>query len=298
MTKQEFLKYVQDHTKPSYYEKKLYCREDFTDYINDSRRDDSSPQKIIDFFDGMGSTMFDRVERKSGDVLTINIFYYFGTHYWNDIGCMVGYCGWISNCSVYEIESFYISEQGKFYNQDHKLIAENEEDFFDYITTVEYDFHPEIPQRTYHILRHFGWYEGRHIDTSEFEHKMKKRGIKFTKAQLDFLGEFSDLTFELPDYYVCWTFYSLDKISENYVPIPHPENSREVLVENAFVCGNDGNGSIFLSSDGLLALGVNTLLGRTTMECLNHLCNYSHENEPWLDELLKQDEAEDLKQSF
>ncbi len=129
MTKQEFLKYVQDHTKPSYYEKKLYRREDFTDSINDSRRNDSSPQKIIDFFDGMGLTMFDRVERKSGDVLTINIFYYFGTHYWNDIGCMVGYCGWISNCSVYEIESFYISEQGKFYNQDHKLIAENEEVF-------------------------------------------------------------------------------------------------------------------------------------------------------------------------
>ncbi len=298
MTKQEFLKYVQDRTAPPYYEKKLYCREDFVDYLNDPRRDDSSPQKIINFFDGMGETMFDRVERKSGDVLTINIFYYFGSHYWHDIGCMVGYCGWISNCSVYKIESFYISEQGKFYNQDHKVIAENEEDFFDYITTVEYDFHPKIPNRTYHILRHFGWYKGRHIDTSEFKQKMKKRGIEFTKAQLDFLSEFSGLTFELPDYYVCWTFYSLDKISENYVPIPHPKDGRKVLVENAFVCGNDGNGPVFLSSDGLLALGVNTPLGRTTMECLNHLCNYSHENEPWLDELLEQDEAENLKQSF
>lgn len=146
MTKQEFLKYVQDSTTPPYYEKKLYCREDFADYINKSHNGDSSPHKIIDFFEGMGLTLFDRVERKSGDVLTVNIFYYFGIHYWQDIGCRVGYCGGICNCSAYEIESFYISEQGKFYNQDHKLIAENEEDFFDYLTTVEYDFHPEIPQ--------------------------------------------------------------------------------------------------------------------------------------------------------
>lgn len=123
---------------------------------------------------------------------------------------------------------------------------------------------------------------------------MKKLGIEFTKAQLDFLSEFSGLTFELPDY-VCRTFYSLDKISENYVPISVPEDSRKVLVENAFVCGNDGSGSIFLSSDGLLALGVNTPLGRTATECLNHFCNYTDKNDIWLDKLLKQDEAEGLK---
>lgn len=126
---------------------------------------------------------------------------------------------------------------------------------------------------------------------------MKKRGIEFTKAQLDFLSEFSDLTFELPDY-VYWTFYSLDEIAENYVPIPLPENGHKVLIENAFACGNDGDGSIFLTSDGLPALGVNTLLGRTSMECINHLCNNATKNDPWLDTLLKQDETEDLKQSF
>lgn len=74
MTKQEFLKYVQDHTTSSYYEKKLYCRKDFADHINESHNGDSSPQKIIDFFEGMGSTLFDRVERKSGDVLTVSVF--------------------------------------------------------------------------------------------------------------------------------------------------------------------------------------------------------------------------------
>lgn len=295
MTRQEFLKYVEERTEPPYFEKKPYCRENFADYHNDSRCENGSSQKIIHFFEDMVLTSFDRTEEKSGDILTVHMFYYHGVNYWQDIGCMVSCCGWIDNCSAYKIEEFYISEQGKFYNQNHKLIADNEEDFFDYITTVEYDFHPEIPQRTYHILRHFGWYESRHIDTTEFEQKMEKRGIEFTKAQLDFLSEFSGLTFELPDY-VYWTFYSLDEIAENYVPIPL--NSRKVLVENAFVCGNDGDGSIFLTSDGLLALGVNTLLGRTAMECINHLCNDSNENPPWLDTLLKQDEAEDLKQSF
>ncbi len=297
MTRVEFLKYVQDRTKPPYYEKKQYSCEDFADYLNDPRRDTGSSQKIIKFFESMELAMFNRVEIKSGDVLTVNVFYYYGVHYWEDIGCMVAFCGWISNCAD-KIESFYISEQGKFYNQDHKLKAENEEDFFEYLVTVEYDFHPEIPRRTYHILRHFGWYEGRHIDTSEFEQKAQRHGIEFTREQLDFLSEFSGLEFELSIYESCWRFYSLDKILENYVPIAQSDAQRNVRIEDAFGCGDDGNGLIFLSSDGLLALGVNTPLGRTTMECLNHLCNDSHENESWLEELLKQDEAEDLKQSF
>lgn len=290
MTRQEFLKYVEERTDPPYFEQKPYSRENFAGYLNDPRRDNGSSQKIIRFFEDMVLTLFDRTEEKSGDILTVHMFYYHGVNYWQDIGCMVGYCGWISNCSTRGIEQFYISEQGKFYNQDHKLLAENEEDFFDYLVTVEYDFHPEIPQRTYHILRHFGWYEGRHIDTTEFEQKMKKRGIDFTKAQLDFLSEFSGLEFELSDYYY-WKVYSLDRISENYVPIAQPDAHRKVRIEDAFGCGDDGNGLIFLSSDGLLALGVNTPLGRTTMECINHLCNDSNENPPWLEKLLKQDEA-------
>lgn len=290
MTRQEFLKYVEERTDPPYFEKKPYCRENFAGYLNDPRHDNGSSQRIINFFEGMVITMFKRTEEESGDILTVDMFYYYGVDYWQDIGGMVAYCGCIRNCSGYGIEKFYISEQGRFYNQDYKLLAENEEDFFDYITTVEYDFHPEIPRRTYHILRHFGWYDGRHIDTAEFEQKMKHRGIDFTKAQLDFLGEFSGLTFELSDYYY-WKIYSLDKILENYVPIAQPDAHRKVRIEDAFGCGDDGNGLIFLSSDGLLALGVNTPLGRTTMECINHLCNYSHENPPWLEKLLKQDES-------
>lgn len=288
MTRQEFLNYASEQPRFNVY-RELYSYWDLEKFFDKSYKNGSSSKKIVDFLNGVGKMLFERIESKSGDVLVIHVSSYGSSCNWQDIGCMVSEFGVIRNCAG-TIESFFISEQGRFYNQNHKLLAENEEDFFDYLVTVEYDFHPEIPRRTYHILRHFGWYDGRHIDTAEFEQKMKHRGIDFTKAQLDFLGEFSGLTFELSDYYY-WKIYSLDKILENYVPIAQPDAHRKVRIEDAFGCGDDGNGLIFLSSDGLLALGVNTPLGRTTMECINHLCNYSHENPPWLEKLLKQDEA-------
>ncbi|MDE7362385.1 MAG: SUKH-3 domain-containing protein [Oscillospiraceae bacterium] len=246
---------------------------------------------------GIGDVEFKRIEEVSKDILRIALLYSAGSnYYWNDVDCAVQYVGTISNCAG-TIEVLYISEQGKFYNQNHKLIAENEEDFFDYITTVEYDFHPEILNRTYHILRHFGWYEGRHIDTSEFEQKMKKRGIEFTKAQLNFLSEFGDLSFLLPG--VVWNFSSLSDILEHYTSMPvNPGKQSRIITEHAFACGFEDGGVLYLTVDGLIATSQNNPLGRTTMECINHLCNYTTENDPWLDNLLKHNEAEDLKQSF
>ncbi|MCM1167109.1 MAG: hypothetical protein NC299_10050 [Lachnospiraceae bacterium] len=293
MTRQEFLKYASMQPLFDVYHK-LYSESELTHKISQYYKSGSNPQKIIDYFMGIGDVEFERIETVSKDILRISLLYSAGSnYYWNEISSAVQYVGAVSNCAG-TIAIFYLSEQGKFYNQNHKVIAENEDDFFDYITTVEYDFHPEIPRRTYHIMRHFGWYEGRHIDTSEFEQKMKKCGIEFTKIQLDFLSEFSDLYFSLPG--VNWNFLSLNDILKNYTSMPtNPKKPSKVITKHAFTCGYDDGGSLYLTADGLIATSQNNPLGRTTMECINHLCNYSHENEPWLDELLKQDETKGLK---
>lgn len=296
MTRQEFLNYASGQPFFDIYHK-LYSESELTHTVSQHYKSGSSPQKIIDYFMSIGDVEFERIEKGSKDVLRIALLYSAGSnYYWDDIACAVQYIGAISNCAG-TIEVLYISEQGKFYNQNHKLIAENENDFFDFLVTIEYDFHPEISNRTYHILRHFGWYESRHIDTFEFEQKMKKRGIEFTKEQLDVLSEFSNLYFLLPG--VVWNFSSLSDISELYTPMPvNPGKQSKVVTEHAFACGFEDGGVLYLTVDGLIATSQNNPLGRTTMECINHLCNYSNENEPWLDELLKQDETENLKQLF
>lgn len=295
MTRQEFLNYASRQPLFDLYHK-LYSESDLTHKISQNYRSGSNPQKIIDYFMGIGDVEFERIEEVSKDILRIALLYSAGSnYYWNDVDCAIQYVGTTSNCAG-TIEVLYISEQGKFYNQDHKLIAENEEDFFDYLVTIEYDFHPEIPQRTYHILRYFGWCESRHIDTTEFEQKMEKCGIEFTKAQLDFLSGFSDLYFSLPG--VNWNFLSLNDILEHYTPMPvNPEKQSKVITKRAFTCGYDDGGALYLTSDGLIATSQNNPLGRTTMECVNHLCNYATENALWLEKLLKQDETENLKQS-
>lgn len=124
--------------------------------------------KIIDFFLTIGGLTFKRSEKKSHDVLTFDLHWIRTVEFWSDIGCVVNGTGSVRNCSG-KIEHLFISENGHFYNQYHKLIAEDIAGFAEYVTTVEYDFHTEIKQRTYDMLRFFGWYEGRHIDTTAFE---------------------------------------------------------------------------------------------------------------------------------
>lgn len=208
MTKQEFFKKLSSAGSLSS-QQEGYSAEQLEAEIHDVYPDEFDMNQIIDFCLKIGRFSFKRIETKSGDELS----YYFGWGYpvqfWADINCVVNSVGILDNCAG-RIERYFISEQGKFYNQDHKLIAENMEEFAEYITTVEYDYHPETTQRTYDMLRFFGWYEGRHIDTTVFEQELNRRGIELSKKQLDFFGEFSGLYFSFDS--DCWSFYSLEEI--------------------------------------------------------------------------------------
>ena len=53
---------------------------------------------------------------------------------------------WISNASG-SIETIFMNEVGEFFNSKAELIANNEDRFFDYLFTIEYDYHaPIMPQ--------------------------------------------------------------------------------------------------------------------------------------------------------
>lgn len=228
---------------------------------------------IVSFYCNLGEGSFDRTETISRDKLTICLGYSCNTFYWEDIGCMVNQAGFIENCGG-RIETFYISENGEFYNQNHKLIAANEEAFFDYILTVEYNHHPDSSEHTIQMLQAAGWYEGRRINITEFENKLKLRGIELSEAQRAFFAEFGDLGDLYCDEY--W-FYSLDQIAEKG---KHKEtfvcNGKSVY--NVIECIGSMSGGFGIDSDGIIRFHMLGEYGRTTMECINHICENMYSN--------------------
>ncbi len=217
------------------YELEAEIRSEYTEQYNIN--------SVLNFFEGVGTIYFQRTEQESGDILTIDIRWLAYVSFWKDINSVVNRIGYIKNCAGV-IETLYLSENGKFYADNHMLIAENEELFFDYLTTVEFDFHPVIAQRTYEMLSFFGWYEGRQVNTSDFECEMRRRGIYLTQKQLDFISEFSGLSFAFDDCYYNWWFYSLDEMLQDnssqlrtgYEEVMHYQG--ETVALKALICGD------------------------------------------------------------
>ena len=236
-------------------------------------------KKIIDFFLTIGGLTFKRSEKSSHDVLTFGLNWVRTVEFWSDIDCVVNAIGDVENCAG-RIECFFISEQGRFYNQNHKLIAENEEGFLDYISTVEYDYHPETTQRTYNMLRYFGWYEGRHIDTTAFEQELNRRGIELSKKQLDFFGEFSGLYFSFDS--DCWYFDSLEEILTKDKYYVEQSSNNDKNQYKIIYCGGTMGGPLAVDPNGIINCFWGIPQGRTTMECINSLCEGVSEDCKWI----------------
>ncbi len=276
MTNQEFLnRLYASSSKVSTFQ--TFTAEEIENNIREYYSGVIDTSKIVEYFLITGDVDFDRIEKGSNDELRFGIGWRSKIEFWQDINCVVNLTGSVDNCAG-RIEWFYISEEGKFYNQDHKLISEDIEGFTEYITTVEYDFHPVIPQRTYDMLRFFGWYEGRHVDTTAFEQELNRRGIKLSEKQLEFLSEFSGLYFSFDRNY-SWGFDTLEQILSNKEY--HGEKSEEKNEYKVIYCGDTDDGPLALHPDGLLKFwGVP--LGRTKMECINWLCDGISEDSKWI----------------
>lgn len=227
-----------------------------------------------------GYLFFYRREKSSGDILHIRIDSITNHIFWrDDIRQYVSAIAVISNCAGL-IEVLFISEDGCFWNKDNELRAENEEQFFDYLVNVEYDFHINIDPRTYEILRHFGWYEGRHIDITEFNSEMKKRGFVLSEQQLEFFSEFSGLEwyFVQSDYDL--KFFTLEDVLEWGKPeyIDRLYDGSILPGEMLIYIGLFEEGPLYLSADGRI-FDVHFLpRGRTAWEGINNLVNHIPKN--------------------
>ena len=280
MTNQEFVERIYASAKSvSYHNHKPYSADEIVAEIRKIYSGNINTSKIVECFLIIGNISFERVEKHSNDELRFALGWCYPVEFWSDIGCVVNGIGIVDNCAG-RVERFHISEQGKFYNQDHKLIAENIEDFAEYITTVEYDYHPKTTQRTYDMLRFFGWYEGRHIDTTAFEQELNRRGIELSKEQLDFFAEFSGLDFNFDS--DCWYFYSLEQILEQNKIIDHVLEKRNPRKHPTVLCGKTMGGPLAVDGNGIIQFFYAYPQGRTTMECINNLCEGVSEDCKWI----------------
>ena len=282
MTKNEFLNYV---SKQPCFRQRHFSLEELSDNIRKTYPDCHFVDKILRFFGEVGSVLFTRIETISGDELRIDLRWINQIAFWNDIKKKVNCIGFIQNCADI-IEHFYLSETGEFYNQKHELIARTQEDFFDYLVSVEYDFHPVIKQRTYDMLRHFGWYEGRHIDYTELANEILQHGISLTEEQKSFLSEYGGLTFEfdIDD----WSIYSpqkmITKLQNNKLNFNEiaKDNQGRIVGTNSVECGDTMSGPIFVSAEGRLLFLGKSPIGRTALEGIQWLADCVDEDVEWI----------------
>ena len=183
---------------------------------------------------------------------------------------------WISNASG-SIETIFMNEVGEFFNSKAELIANNEDRFFDYLFTIEYDYHAPIMPQTLEILKNAGWYEGRKTDISRLISKYQKEGITLSDAQIDFMQEFggikgkdsNDEEFEVciePKYSKFRKSKPLDsKDLTSYSTLNVVGNKENV---DFLLAGTMGNGMVnfWISTDGRLFADQGVQMGRTIME--------------------------------
>ena len=95
--------------------------------------------------------------------------------------------------------SIFITESGKFYLDRRNKIADNEEEFWDYVFSPNEKLELIIDFKIYDILRKAGWYEGRKIDSHDYMEWLKKIGhTEILQKAVDFYEEFGEL--ELVDH--------------------------------------------------------------------------------------------------
>lgn len=255
-------------------------------------------EEIIKYVQNYGFFDFVRIEKTSHDVIHfVSQPLCMNNPYHEESRCKISYLGGYKNCSCnnFWIEQFYLLPNGMICNQDKKIIADNIDGFFSYITAVEYDFHPTISDNTYRLLEKSGWYRGRKIDISKLIKECKDNGVNLTEAQKQFIEEFGRIRGSKEHNYRNYFFIS-DKLcspfSEDgpvyYTNIKHDENiSRQLDKEdidklvkqygrNTVYAGNCYyySNSLLLSENGILLIissGEFKPIGRTAMECFNYI---------------------------
>ena len=165
-------------------------------HLNSSVRD-----RITELLSEYGWFRFTKKESISGDELNFFFLPLYYPYYLENNQDRAAFLGGYRNCScsfygnegTRYIESFYIDAAGFIWNQDHRLIAENITDFWEYIMEKEYDYHPIITDDVINLLRGAGWYEGRKINIDALLEECMEDDVFPSGIQIAFVQEFGGL---------------------------------------------------------------------------------------------------------
>lgn|GEM_PF-6907327 len=244
--------------------------------------------KILDYISEYGSFNFSKQENKSGDVIE---FYSrplrFCNPYLDEFGERVAFIGGFRNCScsfcgrqeTFFIEAFYMNSVGLIINQNQLPIADNLDDFWNYLIEKEYDFHPVISDDVYNLLGQAGWYEGRRIDIDPLLEECMEDDVFPTDIQIAFIQEFGGI--RGIDLNNMGFFIGNTREDRCYANIAKQALlTEEKRILNSYgadtLCVgycNDGEDQIWLSPDGQLIVR-HKVLGRTIMEGINCILGY------------------------
>lgn len=277
---------------------------------------------ILDFLGDTELKSFYRAEKLSGDILFFDMRFidltslanslYFdnpieGVSFWSDIGSVAVCCAGIHSCSGV-IEYIFITEDGRFYNDKHCLIANSREELFDYYAHVEYNYHRPMHARTYEYLSAAGWKRKNAVDVSELYKTFCGNGIILTEKQLEFIREFSGFQLSFtnsPDKIKSMSsVFQIDFLSVERLISEDPQYDKEIhrpgyVNRNVIRVGELFCDMYFyLDSEGLLLDDRYYPMGHTVMECIDHLFDYVPAN-AWLEATKDfSQNNDDLKQSF
>lgn len=275
MTKQDFFATIEARESI----KEFNCdKEDcLAEFLNDMKQHGiENHSNIMAFVQEFSLFSFERQECRSKDILTIRLCPCgCVTRHWNQATLPVVQIGEIFNASG-NIETLFMSENGRFYNQKKQLLGENADAFLDYLLIAEYDYHAVISNETYRKLRNAGWYVSRKTDISPLVKECLENGIILTEAQIVFLEEFAgiDSTDEPDGIAVCnhreYLWYDKNHpvsndLSSGFVPISWFVRQKDIsMIRIGTYAG--GLMDLWLSSEGLLFDDLGAQLGRTPME--------------------------------
>ena len=223
-------------------------------------------EMVMELVKEYGNFYIDRIEQGSGDRLRFYFMPFFNPcKYWSEFDQKAVFIGTIvnSDCRGFldgnTIESAYLLNDGCYYNQSKKKIADSIEELFDYFMMVEYDYHAPISKKTYERLKNGGWYEGRKTDISSLIAECEEAGIALTDKQKAFFEEFSGIVcdtdcgqeveiFDKLSYGICQVSPDCDEYDEKWMYNNYDKNA--VMVGNCYT----GEGRIWLTGEGQLLL--------------------------------------------
>ena len=249
----------------------------------------STSEKIIELVKEYGNFHIDRIEKSSGDRLRFFFMPLLNpAKYWPEFDQYAVFIGTVANsdCRGFSdtgtIESAYMLNDGCYYNQSKRKIADCIEQLFDYFMRAEYDYHAPISSQTYEYLKKSGWYEGRKVDISALLAECEEHSVTLTDRQKAFFEEFSGIfcrcdSGKEPDIFIYsdGIFEYIDDYDEKWIHDHYDKNA--VCVGSCYV----DEGKIWLTGDGQMLLNnISGLLkdenfvspiGRTIMNGFNVL---------------------------